>query len=337
MRVAVCEAGYIEPERDAGSRAVADLMLGLGALGHDPRMFVELDHDIASDLEQFAPDVIIISRPGLFMRVFPVVQGFGVPIVYFAHDLHFVRIALGEEVAATGAHASRVMRTIERLCFERADLSVLPTQEEVARVAEEFPAARCMSMNYFAMPTYDPPVAPPPGATLAFVGSAAHAPNRDGITWFVTEVWPAVIARTPTARLVVCGVWPAQSRARAPGVDYTGPVSDDRLDHLIRSARVGIAPLRYGAGMKRKTLHYLSLGLPTIGTSYAVEGLRSFRAETPGVLLAETASEWLDALATLEDDDHWMRVSGDASGFVRDNFSNRHYLESLAGVLASLR
>ncbi|MEQ1737742.1 MAG: glycosyltransferase [Rhodoglobus sp.] len=300
-------------------------------------MFVEVDRDIGSDLAEFAPDVVITSRPGLFMRVYPLVQGFGVPVVYLAHDLHFVRVGLGERLAGAGSRASQVMRTIEKLCFERADLSVLPTQEEVLRVAAEFPTARCVSMDYFAMPGRAAPVAPPPGATLAFVGSAAHGPNLDGITWFVTEVWPAVIARTPTARLTVCGVWPEASRSVATGVDYVGPVSDDALDALLAAARVGIAPLRFGAGMKRKTLHYLSLGLPTVGTGFAVEGLRSPDGTTPGVVTAETAEQWRDALELLDDDARWMELSRAGVEFVRDRFSSVRYLDGLAGVLASLR
>ncbi len=337
MRIAVCEAGYIQPEKDAGSRAVADLMSGLGDLGHDARMFVELDHDIGRDLADFDPDIIVLSRPGLFMRVFPQIKALRVPVVYFAHDLHFVRVGLGEDLAAAGARSSRVMRIIEQQCFERADLSVVPTRKEALRVAEEFPSARCVSMNYFAMPAHDPPVEPSAGATLAFVGSSAHAPNRDGVEWFVTEVWSGVLARTPSAQLIVCGAWPENSQVRAEGVVYLGAVSDDELDAALAGARIGIAPLRFGAGMKRKTLHYLSLGLPTIGTGFAVEGLRLSDGQTPGVLLAETAEEWLAAIETLTEDEVWMRMSAAGARFVRNHFSRNHYLDSLAGVLASLR
>ena len=59
----------------------------------------------------------------------------------------------------------------------------------------------------------------------------------------------------------------------AAGVEFTGVIGDPELDTVLARARVGLAPLSFGAGMKRKTLHYLSHGLPVVGTAFAVQGL----------------------------------------------------------------
>ncbi len=61
------------------------------------------------------------------------------------------------------------------------------------------------------------------------------------------------------------------ARARRPDVEVTGWVED--LEPLIDVARVMVAPLRYGAGMKGKVTQSLAAGLPVVTTPIGAEGL----------------------------------------------------------------
>ncbi len=273
------------------------------------------------------PELIIISRPGLFVRLEPALRPLGRPIVYFAHDLHFVRVGLQNASDGGDRRASTVMRFVERTCFQSADLSLVPTAEEVDTVAQEFPGARCVSIDYFSMPVQPLPAAPPKNANLVFVGGAFHEPNRQGVRWFLDQVWPAQLARHPESRLTVCGEWDVQPAGDR--VTFAGRMSDAELDRVLGAARVGIAPLLFGAGMKRKTLHYLSHGLPVVGTSFAVQGLRSSDGSVPGVLEASTPGEWAAALHELGDDRLWTELSEAGSRFVRTRFSADSYLAQL--------
>lgn len=331
MRVAVCEAGPLTPERDAGSRAVVDLVEGCRALGHRTEVFIEADQQLPERVAAFRPDVVVGSRPGLFIRLVPRLRGLGAPLIYLAHDLHFVRVGLEQRFGGRPAASAGVLRLVERQCFESADLSLVPTREEAERVAEEFPGAAVLAIDYFAMPRQPDRAAPPADEVVTFVGGAHHAPNRDGIQWFAGEVWPAFRARHPEARLTIAGHWPVADRVRVAGVDFVGALPDADLDELLGTSRVGIAPLRFGAGMKRKTLHYLSHGLPVVGTSFAVQGLGD--GAVPGVVPASTAAEFDSALELLVDDERWMSVSHAGAAFVRDRFSPQAYLDGLRSAL----
>ncbi len=340
MKIAVCEADTPTPTRDAGSRAVVDLMTGLEALGHEVRLFVEAAQQLPERVAQFAPDAIVISRPGLFARLEPQLRPQGVPIVYLAHDLHFVRVGLQQQFATRpDANVSRVMRIVEQRCFERADLALVPTHAEADRVREEFPGSRCLAINYFSMPVGEVRPAPPRNRRIAFVGSYRHAPNADGMSWFVREVWPQVQARYPSSEVVVAGVWERDDALfTVPGVRAAGELSDAELDELLADSWAGIAPLRFGAGMKRKTLHYLSAGLPTIGTSFAVEGLaRTPESPVPGVLLAATAREWTDAFDVLDDPGRWVELAASGTRLISESFSESEYLDGLEKFLSLLR
>lgn len=338
----MCEAGPLTPELDAGSRAVADLVDGLRELAHEVVVYAESQHDIAAETARFDPHVVVISRPGLFVRLQPKLAGLGIPLVYWAHDLHFVRVGLqGAFDAGLDARAAMVLRMVEQQCFTSADLAVLPTRDEVDRLAVEFPTARAMAVNYFAMPQRDAPLAPPTALHLVFVGGDSHAPNRDGIEWFIDQVWPAVVAAHLGARLTILGRW-TRPGSNPIGVDFAGVLSDSELDSLLSTATAGIAPLRFGAGMKRKTLHYLSLGLPVVGTAFSVEGLtgRGSRhgddGAVPGVIIATTAEEWVDAVAQLDESARWRELSVAGAAFVREEFSFVRFRDGLTDVLAAV-
>jgi glycosyltransferase involved in cell wall biosynthesis len=46
-----------------------------------------------------------------------------------------------------------------------------------------------------------------------------------------------------------------------------------QLDDLLDDCRISVAPLRYGAGIKGKLVRALASGLPSVGSSLAVEGM----------------------------------------------------------------
>ena len=119
--------------------------------------------------------------------------------------------------------------------------------------------------------------APGPGFAdrrgLVFVGSFGHVPNVGAITSFVEEVWPRVRAAVGDMTLTIVGPKPpAEVQALAgEGITVTGWVPETR-PHLD-AARISIAPLRFGAGVKGKIGEAMSLGLPVVTTTVGAEGM----------------------------------------------------------------
>ncbi len=349
QRIAVCEAGPLTPDRDAGARAVADLIDSARALGAVVAFLDESEGNIVSHLESFDPTVIVISRPGLFLRLHPQLAHVSVPMMYLAHDLHHVRLALQHPFdPSLGERAIRVMKMVEAYCFREATLSVLPTPREAVMARQLFGDVAVTWMRYFAMPTY--PVHPlrtdrivvAPTSTqrrLIFVGGAAHAPNRDGVTWFIKNVWPELRGGNDNVYLDVCGAWDPVivSPLMRDGITFHGPVTEDELDLLMNAASIGLAPLRFGAGMKRKTLDYLARGLPVVSTEFGIEGLcldRETEEPIPGVSVAHTAREWIAAVRELlEPSARWNQDSAEAQAFVERDFSSDTYKVGLVRIL----
>lgn len=107
------------------------------------------------------------------------------------------------------------------------------------------------------------------GATLSWM------PNRDGLVWFIRNCWKSVREAIPNAKLNVIGRGadgPLMSLMRqTEGINYLGFVDD--LAQEMSKAKIAVIPLRFGSGMKVKTLEAMYRGLPIVSTPSGVDGL----------------------------------------------------------------
>jgi glycosyltransferase involved in cell wall biosynthesis len=102
-------------------------------------------------------------------------------------------------------------------------------------------------------------------------------------------------------------------------VTVTGFVSDEELEHRYARARVAVAPLRFGGGMKGKVIEAMRHGLPCVTTSTGAQGL----SDTAAFLAAtDDPEQFADhVVALLEDDQKWVSISQASQEFVRGRFS----------------
>jgi glycosyltransferase involved in cell wall biosynthesis len=116
------------------------------------------------------------------------------------------------------------------------------------------------------------PVRGTPTTDLLFVGNFGHPPNADAARFLVRDVLPRM-ARSVTLRIVgrdaerVVGALAGQHGR----VEVLGSVPDLR-PHLA-NARVVVAPVRFGTGMRGKVLEALAMARPVVTTRIGAEGL----------------------------------------------------------------
>jgi O-antigen biosynthesis protein len=155
---------------------------------------------------------------------------------------------------------------------------------------------------------------------LLFIGSFQHPPNSDAVIWFVNRVLPRVLQSIPDLRVHVIGSQvtdPIRALA-SEHVIVHGFVED--IAPAMDAARISIAPLRYGAGVKGKINMAMSYGLPVVATPMAVEGMHVQSGEE--VLVAESADAYADAIVRLYNDENlWKRLSTGGLGNVLKHFS----------------
>jgi glycosyltransferase involved in cell wall biosynthesis len=117
-------------------------------------------------------------------------------------------------------------------------------------------------------------------------------------------------------------------------VVVTGFVTDKQLAAYYMTARVAIAPLRYGAGMKGKVVEAMRFGVPIVTTPFGVQGMAELKDKLP---VHAAPGPFADAVLTLLTDDvAWRRQRHTQSEFVREHFSVRALRDFLLADIGDL-
>lgn len=126
------------------------------------------------------------------------------------------------------------------------------------------------------------------------IGNFRHAPNWDAVL-HLQKIWPLIRKQLPKAELHIYGSYPPP-KATALNNPKTGFLikgwADNAFD-VMQSARVCLAPLRFGAGIKGKLLEAMIMQTPSVTTNIGAEGMHN-DLPWPGKI-ANTADDFANA------------------------------------------
>jgi glycosyltransferase involved in cell wall biosynthesis len=101
---------------------------------------------------------------------------------------------------------------------------------------------------------------------------------------------------------------------------------------FLDGCRLGVAPLRYGAGVKGKVNQSMSYGQPVGATSTALEGMHAVPGED--ALVADDPEGFADAVVrAYSDESLWLKLSDNGLANVERHFSFGAARKSLEGIL----
>ena len=107
------------------------------------------------------------------------------------------------------------------------------------------------------------------------IGNLFHAPNIDSVFYLKKNIWPEIRKKLPSATLSIYGNYAPQK---------INELHNDKEGFLIKgwapsivevmsSAKVCLAPLRFGAGLKGKLLDAMIYGTPAVSTRVGAEAM----------------------------------------------------------------
>ena len=338
MKIIILEAGPITPLQDAGSRAVLDFYSEFMELGYQTFLIDESKDDLNQAISRINPNFFLISRPGLCRRFLNSYGDLDLGLVYMAHDLHYLRLELQMnllEEQSNVINKKNVMFQIEKYCVQETTLSLFPTTTEAELANNAFKVNKAKAINYFSFSKSRTKIHKEEDLKLIFIGGESHKPNADGLRWFLINIWGSLQTLQPCIKLTVVGLWSDafKNSLKCNGVLFKGVLSESQLAEEMLQSNVGIAPLRFGAGMKRKTLNYLSHGLPTISTSFGVQGLKDSQFDQYGVIVANADDEWIKGIMALSSKELRRKLGKAGNEFIEKSFSRevqRSKLEKIA-------
>jgi glycosyltransferase involved in cell wall biosynthesis len=116
------------------------------------------------------------------------------------------------------------------------------------------------------------------------IGNFRHEPNWDAVLFLKQHIWPMIRKQLPKAELHIYGAYPppkaTQLHNPKQGFLVKGWAEDAK--QVMQQARVCLAPLRFGAGIKGKLAEAMFCGTPNVTTNLGIEGM-TMGLEWPGL------------------------------------------------------
>lgn len=135
------------------------------------------------------------------------------------------------------------------------------------------------------------------------IGAMDWLPNREGIEWFINDVWPVVRKKTPEFEFYFAGRnMPEDLRnISIPGVHGEGEVPD--AAEFIADKKILIVPIQSGGGIRVKILEAMAAGKIVVSTAVGMQGIEAKNGEH--YIEVNTAGDFSDAISRCLTDTQW--------------------------------
>jgi GT2 family glycosyltransferase len=330
------------PDLDSGSLRMTRILLGLKELGYEPILAPQSPgrYDPWSEWfgqkgiqvmyrtpgpngwECISPDymalllagsikVIILSRVGVASAFFfPLTHALpDVPVIFDTVDLHGLREKREAELSGETKLLKLAHRTeqLEIGLMHASDVTLVVSSAEKELLARTHPEVNVAVVSNVHVPV-DHKEGTSNRSGIVFIGSFQHKPNADAIKWYLEQVDPLLRVTHPDVEVSIFGKNPPKDLVRIapPHVTFAGYAKN--LTEVYDPARVAIAPLRYGAGVKGKVGEALTWGVPVVTTSIGAEGMELSHQETAWI--SDDPQEFANGISKLLDNDElWNKLA----------------------------
>lgn len=156
--------------------------------------------------------------------------------------------------------------------------------------------------------------------TLSFVGPEGHAPNKNGLFWFLKECWPLLQRESADWKLKIIGNWTEESKRflckKYPNLIFTGFVNN--LYEELNGTTM-IVPIAIGSGIRMKILEAANNNIPFVTTNVGVEGLPFENGKH--CFIADEPELFSNAVLELEDIQLRQKFAQEAKKVVCEKYS----------------
>lgn len=262
-------------------------------------------------------------------------------------DLHSLRKAR-EEAHKTGRDFSlrkwreHPMAVRELASLYRSDCNLIISTHEMELLWElGIPQAQLLYLPFMVPRLSKESVAqwPAYGDRKDFIciGNGRHAPNVDSVKLLKHTLWPMIRKGLPRAKLHIHGAYLPQQilEMHEPATGFLVAGWTENLADALQRARLLLAPLRFGAGIKGKLLEAMYHGTPSITSPIGVEGMQG-GLPWSGAVADDPEAFVQAALDLYRDETLWKRGQGNGVELVNAQFDKSLWQANLEEALTRL-
>ena len=358
--ILVLDKVMLTPDHDAGSLRMLRLLeelVGLGVKVVFATLYLDDREPYRSQLQQsgvevlYSPyentvhsylercgrqfDAVLLSRADVAEQLMDTVAKLAPQAlrIFDTVDLHYLReerlAALEESAALARAAAARKQTELSLMSKAHVTLVVSPFEQAVLKQEDASLRIEVVSTIH---DVHGSAADYAEREGLLFIGSFNHPPNVDAMLYYVREILPRIhqaLGAVPT--WIIGSDPPAEIKALAAETVIVEGFVPDLTAHFAR-ARLSIAPLRYGAGVKGKINTSMAYGVPVIATPVAVEGMAL--TDKVDVMVGADAATFVEALvAVYQNPQLWQQLSTNGMRNLQQHFSRASARRTMADLL----
>ncbi|MDZ7719986.1 MAG: glycosyltransferase [Balneolaceae bacterium] len=170
------------------------------------------------------------------------------------------------------------------------------------------------------------------------IGNFKHEPNWNAVLWMKEEIWPLIRKQLPEAKLYLYGSYPSKKVFQLSNSDDGFLIKGRANDALsvVSKARVLVAPLRFGAGLKGKLVDAALSGTPSVTTSIGSEGIE-LGCKWNGVISNDPEQFANAAVQLYQNKEFWERSQKTGYELLKDRFDLKKFDTFLLKRIKELR
>lgn len=337
----------------ASTASKSDYAFDLETLGVATHQIEMNDKSFDVFISAVAPDIVLFDR-------FMTEEQFGWRVAEFCpdaikildtEDLHCLRrareLTLKENRPFTENDLTSDIALREIASIYRCDLTLMISQFEVELLQSFFkvPAQLLMYVPFLleALSTNFKPFSDRDG--FVSIGNFLHGPNWDATLVLKNEIWPLIRKEMPDVQLSVYGAYPSEKvlQLHNPKEGFLVKGRTDDALEVITNAKVLLAPLRYGAGLKGKFIDAMQCGTPSVTTEIGVEGMQQSLPWSGEVVpyFGREGKDFYNAFAkagiTLyTDESQWNVAQENGKSIINTNFQKLSFDQELIHIIKEI-
>ena len=170
------------------------------------------------------------------------------------------------------------------------------------------------------------------------IGNFLHPPNYDAVLHLKQTIWPLLRQQLPKAELHVYGAYKSQKVTQlhneSQGFLIKGFASD--VNEVMRNAKVCLAPLRFGAGLKGKLVDAMQNGTPCAMSTIAAEGM--FGGLDTNGFIEDNAEVFAQRAFELYNNENiWQKKQADGFEVLERRFNKSDFGKPFSNNVSKLR
>ena len=169
------------------------------------------------------------------------------------------------------------------------------------------------------------------------IGNFLHEPNYNAVLYLKETIWPLIRKQLPEAEMHVYGAYASQKvnqlQNLKQGFIIKGFAED--VNEVMQQAKVCLAPIRFGAGLKGKLIDAMQNGTPCVTTSIGAEGM--YGNIHPNGFVEDDAQEFVNnAVELFNNKSLWEEKQQNGFKIINKRFIKEMHLERFFSRVESI-